>query len=116
MTLSVQADLIAGQARSPAARKGTPHRLKAQEGSKIKGSATRKPSTKAGLKPLPLQPQSQAEYHASAALSDASPQFDLKRRELCSIAACISVSVPNRLSASVYARWTQIETWRSVTD
>jgi hypothetical protein len=33
--------------------KGTPHRLKAQEGSKIKGSATRNPSTKPGLKPLP---------------------------------------------------------------
>jgi|HubBroStandDraft_4_1064222.scaffolds.fasta_scaffold115602_2 hypothetical protein len=42
--------------------------------------------------------QSQAECHAST-LSDASLQFDLKRREPCSIAACISFSVPNRLSA-----------------
>jgi hypothetical protein len=35
--------------------RGTQRRLKAQKGSKIKGSVTCKARTKAGLKPLPLQ-------------------------------------------------------------
>jgi hypothetical protein len=35
--------------------------------------------------------------------SDASPQFDLKKWKLCSIAACISFSVPKVLSAACYA-------------
>src|ERR1700723_4490106 len=38
-----------------------------------------------------------------------SPKFDLKRRKLCSIAACVSFSVPNRSSVLTGARRTQIE-------
>ena len=42
--------------------------------------------------------------------------FDLKRRRYWSIAACISSLVSNVLSATVRARWTQIEIWRLVSD